>query len=112
MPKPSSRIYSRHAREAATLLGLMIHNARVERGQTIAEVAERAGVTRGLASRVEKGDMGCSIGVVFEVAQIVGVRLFDAEPETLTSHLALARDKLALLPKAVRQVRKAVKDDF
>ncbi|EPR43902.1 helix-turn-helix domain protein [Desulfovibrio sp. X2] len=112
MPKPTTRTYSRYAREAATLLGLMIHNARVERGQTIAEVAERAGVTRGLVGRIEKGDMGCSIGLVFEVAAIVGVRLFDAEPETLTRHLALARDRLALLPKAVRHGAKAVKDDF
>jgi len=56
--------------------------------------------------------MGCSIGATFEVAAIVGVQLFDAEPETLTQHLGLAREKLTLLPKSVRQSPKAVKDDF
>lgn len=56
--------------------------------------------------------MGCSIGAGFEVAAIVGIRLFDAEPTTLTRHLGMVRDKLTLLPKAVRQGRKAVKDDF
>jgi transcriptional regulator with XRE-family HTH domain len=90
----------------------MIRNARVERKMTIADVAERAGVSRGLVHRIENGDMGCSIGAAFEVAAIVGVRLFDAEPTTLTRHLGMARDKLALLPKAVRRSPEAVKDDF
>lgn len=112
MSKPATRTYSRYAREAAELLGLTIHNARVERGQTVSEVAERAGVSRGLVHRIEKGDMGCSIGAVFEVAAIVGVQLFDADPTTLTRHLSLTRDKAVLLPKAVRQSAKAVKDDF
>ena len=44
MAKPAHRSYSRYAREAAKLLGLMIHNARVERELTVADVAERAGV--------------------------------------------------------------------
>lgn len=112
MSKPATRSYSRYGREAVELLGHMIRDARIEREMTIAEVAERAGVSRGLVHRIESGDMGCSIGATFEVAAIVGVRLFDAEPATLTRHLYRARDKLALLPKAVRQSRKVVKDDF
>ena len=112
MSKPATRSYSRYGREAAEMLGHMIRNARTDRHLTIAEVAERAGVSRGLVHRVENGDMGCSIGAVFEIAAIVGVRLFDAEPTTLTRHLAMARDKLTLLPKAVRPSTKAVKDEF
>lgn len=112
MPKPATRAYSGYAREAAELLGLLIHNARVERGLTAADVAERAGVSRGLVHRVEKGDMGCSLGAAFELAALVGVRLFEAEPATLTMHLAMARDKMLLLPRAVRQSPKAVNDDF
>lgn len=112
MAKPAQRSYSRYAREAAELLGLMIHNSRVERDLTIADVAERAGVSRGLVHRIEKGEMGCSIGAVFEIAAILGVRLFDAEPTTLTRHLSLTREKLALLPQAVRTGTAKVKDDF
>ncbi len=112
MSKPAARSYSRYAREAVELLGHMIRNARIEREMTIAEVAERAGVSRGLVHRVENGDMGCSIGATFEIAAIVGVRLFDAEPTTLTRHLGMARNTFTLLPKAVRQSPKAVKDDF
>jgi transcriptional regulator with XRE-family HTH domain len=112
MSKPAIRSYSRYGREAAELLGHMIRNARVERKMTIADVAERAGVSRGLVHRIENGDMGCSIGAAFEVAAIVGVRLFDAEPTSLTRHLGMARDKLALLPKAARRSPEAVNDDF
>lgn len=112
MAKPATRSYSRYASEAAELLGLRIRDARVERKLTVAEVAERAGLSRGLVTRIEKGDMGCAIGAVFEVAAIVGVRLFDAAPGTLSDRLGMARDRLTLLPKSVRPRSQAVKDDF
>ena len=111
MAKPNTRPYSRYGLEAAELLGLLIHDARTERGLTVAEAAERAGISRGLVHRIENGEMGCSIGAVFELAAIVGVPLFEPEPSTLTRHLAAARSKLTLLPKKVRKSTKAVKDD-
>ena len=112
MAKPAHRSYSRYAREATELLGLMIRNARIERNITVAEVAERAGISRGLMQRVEKGEMGSSIGAAFEAAAIVGLRLFEAEPTTLTRHLSMERDKLSLLPQSVRTGTTKVKDDF
>lgn len=74
MAKPSTRTYSRYSRDAARLLGMMIRTARIESRLTIEELAERAGVSRGLVYRAEEGDMGCAIGAVFELATIVGVR--------------------------------------
>lgn len=112
MTKPKTRSYSRFGIEAAELLGLMIHDARLQRRLTVAEAAERAGISRGLVHRIEKGDMGCSIGAVFELAAIVGVPLFEAEPTTLTRHLTAAQEKFTLLPKKVRKSLKALKDDF
>ena len=112
MAKPANRSYSRYAREAAELFGTMIHSARIERTLTATEIAERAGISRGLLQRIENGDMGCSIGAVFEVAAILGLRLFEADPTTLTKHLSMARDKLVLLPKKARPGAKRVKDEF
>ncbi len=112
MVKPANRSYSRYAREAATLLGLMIRNARVERGITVSEIAERAGVSRGLVHRIERGEMTSSIGASFEVAAIVGLHLFDSESPTLTHYLRMEQQKLALLPRAVRTSTTKVKDDF
>ena len=77
MAKPVARAHSRYAREAATTLGLAIRNARIERRMTAAEAAERADISRGLLQRIEAGDLGCSIGAVFELAATVGVPLIE-----------------------------------
>lgn len=112
MVKPNTRAYFQYGLEAAELLGLLIHDARIDRGMTVAEAAERAGISRGLVHRIENGEMGCSIGAAFELAAIFGVPLFEAQPSALTRHLAMARSKLTLLPKRVRKSTKPVKDDF
>ena len=112
MPKPILRTYSRYTQEASALLGGLIRAARTERKLTAQELADRAGISRGLLQRIEKGDLKCEIGAVFEAATIVGVKLFDADATTLTRRLHQAEDKLALLPKSVRKKSKAVRDDF
>ncbi|MCD6583017.1 MAG: helix-turn-helix transcriptional regulator [Desulfuromusa sp.] len=112
MPKSITRTYSRYSRAAATLFGGLIRTARKERKLTVQEVADRAGVSRGLLQRIEKGDLKCEIGVVFEVATIVGVKLFDADESTITRYIRQTEDKLALLPKSVRKTTKVVDDDF
>jgi len=112
MTKPVTRTYSRYSRDAARLLGLMIRNGRIERELTIAELAERAGVSRGLVHRAEQGDMGCAIGAVFELAALVGVSLFEADQSVTALHIANAEKTLSLLPRSVHPSRKEVKDDF
>lgn len=112
MPKSITRTYSRHGRDAAALLGGLIREARKERKLTAQEVADRAGISRGLLQRIEKGDLKCEIGAVFEAATIVGISLFDADETTLTKHLGRTRDKLALLPRSIRKKSRAVRDDF
>ncbi|SMG65927.1 XRE family transcriptional regulator [methanotrophic bacterial endosymbiont of Bathymodiolus sp.] len=112
MPKSITRTYSRYSRDAVALLGGLIRSARKERKLTIQEVAERAGISRGLLQRIEKGDLKCAIGAMFEVASIVGVKLFDADDSTLAKHIRQTEDKLALLPKSVRNTTRSVDDDF
>ena len=112
MPKSITRTYSRYSRDAVALLGGLIRSARKERKLTTQEVAERAGISRGLLQRIEKGDLKCTIGAMFEVASIVGVKLFDADASTLTRHIRQTDDKLALLPKSVRKTTRSVDDDF
>jgi transcriptional regulator with XRE-family HTH domain len=112
MSKPANRPASRYSREAAALLGELIRRARIERKITTAELAERAGLSRGLVQRLEKGDPGCAIGAVFEAAAIVGVRLFDADQAMLSGTLAANAATLKLLPQAVRAARIEAKDDF
>jgi DNA-binding XRE family transcriptional regulator len=112
MSKVSSRTYSRYSLEAISLLGNLIRVARKERMMTAQEVADRAGISRGLLQRIEKGDPKCELGATFEVATIVGVKLFDADATRLTKHIRQTEEKLALLPKSVRKKVKDVDDDF
>lgn len=112
MTKVTARTYSRYSREAMTLLGKLIRAARIEREMTAQAVAERAGISRGLLQRIEKGDPKCELGATFEVAALVGVKLFDTEATTLSGHIRQTEDKLALLPRSVRKKVNVVDDDF
>ena len=112
MAKPVSRVYSQYSLNALELLGQLVREARLGRAMTTTDLAARAGISRALLQRIERGDPGCSAGAVFEVAAICGVSLFEQDPRQLSTHLALHREKMALLPKAVRTRPKGVKDDF
>ena len=106
------RTYSRYTREAATLLAKQIRLGRKQRKWTEHELAERAGISRATLQKIEKGDLSVAIGLVFEVAVLVGVPLFDEESGPLTAYIARTDDKLALLPSTVRKRRKMVDDEF
>lgn len=106
------RTYSRLSTEAMLLLARLIRAARIEQKITGAELAERAGISRGLLQRIESGDMKCEIGVVFEVATLVGVPLFGEASANLPVHIMRTEEKLALLPKYARTAPIEVKDDF
>jgi transcriptional regulator with XRE-family HTH domain len=112
MAKPTLRPYSRYSREAVELLGQSIRRARIEKKLTVAELAERAGVSRGLMQRIEKGDPGCGIGPMFETAAIVGIRLFEADQAGLSALASTTSTALTLLPRAVRPARPEIDDDF
>ena len=112
MPKATTRPYSRYSREAAALLGGLIRSARRERKMTAEELAQRAGISRGLLQRIEKGDMKCELGATFEVAAILGIPLFHADQKALSEHRRNIEARLALLPKAVRKTSREVNDDF
>jgi len=112
MPKQATRAYSRITHYAAALLGKHIKIARKERKMTAQDLADRAGISRGLLQRIEQGNLRCQIGAVFEAATLVGIKLFDADASTLTTGIRQADDKIALLPKHIRTGRKDVDDDF
>lgn len=112
MASPQNRTYLRPTKEAVELLGKLIRLGRKERKMTEEDLAGRAGISRRTLQKIERGDLKCEIGLVFEVANLVGVQLFGEE-----GHANLARnknwvdDKLALLPKRIRRIVK-VDDEF
>lgn len=112
MPRSTTRAYSNYCRNAVALLGGMIRAARKERKMTAQNLADRAGISRGLLQRIESGNPRCELGVAFEVAAIVGIRLFDADENTLARQLNQTLEMLALLPKSIRKKHRVVRDDF
>lgn len=112
MSKIGLRPYSQYSQDALALFGRLIREARLGRAITMADLAARAGISRPLLQRIERGDPGCSIGAVFEVAAICGVPLFEQDQRSLALRLTQHREKMALLPKAVRRGTRGVKDDF
>ncbi len=112
MVKPTTRSYSQYNEDAVQLLGMLIRSKRIEKGLTVAQLAERVGVSRGLIQRVENGDMGSAIGAAFEAAAIVGIPLFETKPADMKAQRVLLKERLSLMPKEARASRKAVKDDF
>ena len=107
-----TRSYSRVTKQALSILGKLIKVGRLERGLTAAELAERAGITRKTLRRIEYGEPGPEIGIVLEVATLVGVRLFQYDERTLQMHNARLDEKLTLLPKSVRPSGVEIDDDF
>jgi transcriptional regulator with XRE-family HTH domain len=110
--KPATRPYSQYSLDALVLLGQLVREARLAKALTTSDLAARAGISRALLQRIERGDPGCSIGAVFEVAAVCGVPLFEADSRQLAAHVARQSEKMTLLPKAVRAAVAGVKDDF
>ncbi len=94
------------------MLAAMIRLGRKRRRMTQQQLADRAGVSRATVQKIERGNMGTSMGHVFEVAVISGVRLFDMEERDLVRRERQYEEKLALLPRRVRARAYVVDDDF
>jgi len=112
MPSSQNRTYLPATREATELLGKLIRMERRERRMSEEDLAGRAGIARRTLQRIERGDPGCAIGLFFELAVLVGVKLFDADDRaTLVTRLDRVNDRLAVLPSRIRASTK-VHDDF
>ncbi|WP_404406613.1 helix-turn-helix transcriptional regulator [Pelagibacterium halotolerans] len=94
------------------MLGKLIRVGRTERGMTAQELADRAGISRTTLYNIEKGAPGPEIGIVFEVATLVGVHLFEPDSRLLAMHDARLQEKLTLIPQSVRPAKQEVDDDF
>jgi transcriptional regulator with XRE-family HTH domain len=99
------------ASEALAILSAAIRSARLRRGWTLEELADRVGVSKPTMLKVERGDPSVAVGTTLEAAALVGVPLFDVDDRARERYLAHKRAELALLPAAARR-RRPVDDDF
>lgn len=101
-------IFSPIALQAVQLLGNRVRLARRERRWTVAELAERVGVSPVTLRKVEKGDPTVALGTAFEAAALVGVTLFDDNVARRALEAGHVAARLAVLPATVRP---AITDD-
>jgi transcriptional regulator with XRE-family HTH domain len=111
MPSPK-RTYARYTSEAIVLLGKIIRHGRRQRKMTEMELAERLGIARSTLQRLEKGDPKVEIGIVFEAAALVGVKLFDSDEIGIKRLSDRMDDRIAVLPRRVYKTGKKVVDEF
>lgn len=97
--------------EQAKIIGNLIEISRKNKKLTATETAIMAGVSRGLLSRIEKGDLKCSLDSVLEVAKILELDLFNHDLATLpiSVQLKYTEERISLLPKTVRNKEKMIK---
>jgi transcriptional regulator with XRE-family HTH domain len=112
MPSAQNRTFLPATREATELLGKFIKLERKERRMSEDDLAGRAGITRRTLQRIERGDPRCAIGLYFELAVLVGVKLFETDDRTtFATRLDRVNDKLAVLPSRIRSSGR-VDDEF
>jgi ribosome-binding protein aMBF1 (putative translation factor) len=105
------RTYSPYTKKATHLFAQLIQLKRKERGITQKGLADRVRVSRAMVQRIEAGDPKCEIGVVFEIAFLLGIQLF-GEEKTHTTLMESLQDKISLLPASVRESKQEVSSDF
>jgi transcriptional regulator with XRE-family HTH domain len=82
------------------MLGAQVRAGRIERGWTVAQLAERAGVAEKTVRNVERGALGVALGTVLDCAVLVGVTLFYEDERRLAAEAE--RGRAALIGKRVR----------
>jgi len=98
------------AQQTANLLGSEVRAARLDRGWTVADLAERAGVSAPTVLKVEHGDASVALGTALECAVLVGVPLFYDDERRLVAEAE--RGRKALLRRRARSKDPEVSLDF
>lgn len=74
-------------------LGAALRQARVARGETQAELAARINVTQSAVSKVETGQPGASIGLIFQMLKALDLPLtIGSKDEAAPTHPVRAAD--------------------
>lgn len=95
------RTLSHRTVDAAEIMGLQIAVFRRWKRYTVAELAERVGVTPAMVSRAERGDAEVPLRVYLEAFTVLGVPVFD---EDLNDGTQLRWGSLAI-PRRMLELR-------
>jgi len=97
---------------ALTVVGSEIRAARQQRGWTLEDLAERAGVSEKTVRSIEAGSTGASVGTLFEIAWLVGLELLGRDEMELPSLVARSQERLSVAPQRVRKPVRKSRESF
>ena len=109
---PRQRSYSETVRDVRRLLGAQIREGRIQRGWTVRQLAERAGISKDTVLNAEHGDPRVALGTALDLAVLVGVPLFTDDRRQLAVESERARERMMLLARRVRPKEDAPDYDF
>jgi len=90
----------------------MIKAARLERGMSQLELADRVGVSRHTIMAIEKSDSKVAVGAVLESAAVLGIPILAEDTEGLNKLAGAVANLTQLLPARIRKRKVELDDDF
>ncbi|WP_430471225.1 helix-turn-helix transcriptional regulator [Thalassospira lucentensis] len=108
----SSNEHSPLVSSALELFGNLIKVRRLERGITQKDLARSLNISAQTVRCIETGQGNVKVGTVFEVANHLGINLFELDEVSVHEMNEELRDQLTVLPKKLRQPSKSVCVDF
>ena len=100
------------AKAALSHFAALLRIRRKERNLTLGELADRLGVSTPTVRKILEGSPGVVIGSYFEAARILGVPLFDPDPDRFAVTASKTAELESLLPKRVRTHQQEIDDRF
>jgi transcriptional regulator with XRE-family HTH domain len=100
------------AKSALSHFAALLRIRRKERNLTLDELADRLGVSTPTVRKILEGSPNVAIGSYFEAARILGVPLFDPDPDRFAVTASRTAEVDSLLPKRVRTRKPEVDDNF
>ena len=85
---------------------------RKERNLSLGDLADRLGVSTPTVRKILEGAPSVAIGSYFEAARILGVPLFDPDPDRFAVTASRTAELESLLPKRIRTHQQEIDDRF
>ena len=100
------------AKAALSHFAALLRVQRKERKLTLSELADRLGVSTPTVRKILEGFPSVAIGSYFEAARILGVPLYDPDPDRFAVTASRTAKLESLLPKRIRPRQQQIDDNF
>lgn len=100
------------AKAALSHFAALLRIRRKERNLSLGDLADRLGVSTPTVRKILEGAPSVAIGSYFEAARILGVPLFDPDPDRFAVTASKTAELESLLPKRIRTHQQEIDDRF